>query len=351
MIRSMKFITQFDESIPFVEGYREAHKRPWAFAINKKRADESEKTGLAELYGNTLDYGIVADFLIRHGLWDRKYENSLDIGGSVGIFSRLLRANGKVKRTTVVDIKDGSKRFSWSRYCIFWLKYKTETLLSRFLPASVGVLRKNNNKFGYGMTLRSSMWNMGLWWLPKLDHYAAQDFNSFEPDNKFDFIISVNAIAFFDPDRLFRKLRELATPNATICLFTDYWWYPVNATTIYGDFPYTAQRLTKSDLTRYFSENFPDTTDAIKAYEFYHDGKQPVIGSFVKTARENGFSFVGSERLMPKQWSRDNRSIFLPDELPLEEVLRDIHKFRSDVTLEDLHTSHILMAFKHQPKT
>lgn len=344
---SKQFITEFGEKIAFVEGYRAAHKRPWISAVNAPRADEAHKIGFAELYHNALDYGITADFMTRHGLWDRPYRRSLDIGGSVGVFSRFLRANGIVRHATVSDIKDGSNRFSWSRYFLFWLKYKLEVFASRFLPRSVGVLRKNYNKFGYGMSLRSAMWRMGLWRLPKLDDYAAGDFGKYKPKEKFDLIVSVNSIVYFDVDWLFKRLREITTDDATLCIFSDYSWYPVYGSAIYGDFPYAAQRLTRSDLEKYFRENYPDRADNIlTAYDFYHCGKRPTINDLIKSARANGFSLVGTERLMPKKWSRDNRSPLVPAELPLDEVLRDIHKFRPDVTLEDLHTSHFLLVLK-----
>lgn len=341
------FVTEFGEKIDFVEGYLAAHKRPWITVVNAPRADEAYKIGFNEFYHNALDYGITDDFMTRHGLWDKRYDRSLDIGGSVGVFSRFLRANGRVKHVTVSDIKDGSKRFSWSRYFLFWLKYKIEVLASYVLPRSVGVLRKNYNKFGYGMNLRSAMWNMGLWRLPKLDDYAAGDFGKYEPKEKFDLIVSVNSIIYFDYKWLFKRMRELTTDDATICIFSDYSWYPVYGSVIYGDFPYLAQRLTRSDLEKYYRQHFPEKTDAIlKSYDYYHCGERPTINDIIKVARENGFNLVGTERLMPKAWSRDNRSPFVPAELPLDEVLRDIHKFRSDVTLEDLHTSHYLVALK-----
>lgn len=342
-----QFVTQFGEKIDFVEGYRAAHKRPWSFTVNAPRADENSKIGFSELYSNALDYGITADFMTRQDLWDKTYNRSLDIGGSVGVFSRFLRANGKVRHATVSDIKDGSGRFSWSRYFLFWFKYKLEVLASHFLPRSVGVLRKNCNKFGYGMSLRSAMWQMGLWRLPKLDDYVAGDFAKFDPREKFDLIVSVNAIPYFDVEWLFGKLRDITTDDATVCIFSDYSWYPVYASAIYGDFPYAAQRLTRADLERYFRENYSDKVDAmLRSYDFYHSGQRPTINNLIVAARKCGFSLVGTERLMPKQWSRDDRSPFVPAQLPLDEVLRDIQKFRSDVTLEDLHTSHFLLAFK-----
>jgi hypothetical protein len=347
-----QFVTEFGETIALDDTYRSRHKRNWTFAINAPRAQESKKIGLSELYRNVSEYGIVADFLTRQGLLNRKYDNALDIGGSVGVFARYLRANGNVRKITVVDIKDGSGRFSWPHYFLFWLKYKLEVFASKFLPQKVGVLRKNNNKYGYGMNLGSSSWTMGLWYPPVLDDYAATDFMIYQPKRRFDLIVSVNAIAYFDYNRLFEKLREITTDEATVCIFTDYWWYPVNATTIYGDFPYAAQRLTKNDLIRYFKSTYPSAADAMqRAYEFYHAGASPpTIGDFALAAGQHGFEFVGSERMMPKRWSHDNRSPFVPSELPTAEVLRDIHKFRPDITIEDLHTSHILMAFKKRPK-
>jgi SAM-dependent methyltransferase len=284
---------------------------------------------------------------------NRPYRRSLDVGGSVGIFSRFLRANGVAKHVTVCDIKDGRKRFSPLRYFLFWFKYKFDTLASRLpLSRKWGVLRKNNNKYGYGTTMRSNVWNMGLWRLPKLDNYIAGDFMTFKSTERFDLIVSVNAIEYFNYEKLLRRVHELLEDGGVFCFLVNYWWYPVNSITVYGDFPYLAQRLTKEDVKRYYNENFPDQTDAmIKRYEYFNQGeKPPVLNDLIECAHRNGLVLAGTERIMPKPWSRDHRSPFAPEELPVQDVLDDIKKFRPDVTLEDLYTSHIMAAFRKPSK-
>lgn len=264
------------------------------------------------------------------------------------MFSRLLRANGNVRHVTVVDIKDGSKRFSYPRYWLFWLKYKFDIWAALVLPKKWSVLRKNNNKYGYGTTLRSNAWNMGLWRLPKLDRYIASDFMTCAPGEKFDLIVSVNAIEYFNYEKLFKRVSDLLDDEGVFCFLVNYWWYPVNSTTIYGDFPYLCQRLTREDVKRYYQQHFPDRVAEMEhRYEYFNQGEAPpVLNDFVNCAHRNGLALAGTERIMPKPWSRDHRSPFTGEDLPVLDVLEDVNKHRPDVTIEDLYTSHVMAAFR-----
>jgi SAM-dependent methyltransferase len=355
------FITSFGKRIDFIPGYREAHARPWNFSTIPGPVQSKKRPGFHDTFEDMFSYGMMVDFLTRLGLWTgRKYRRALDIGGAQGIISALLRGEGRAGHVTTIDIVDSSKSFSPGRHFLYYLKYKVDILVSKYLPVPPKwhIFRKNNNKYGYGTSFLSSVWNVKLRRVPKVDRYVVGDFAGYDFPDKFDLITAMNVIVWLNYDKLFSKISELLEEGGVFFFLTDYWWYPVNSTKIYGDFPYACQRLTQKDLRRYFEENYPDQAENMeKKYSFFHENyAHPVVGDYVQCAEKYGLTLAGSQRLFPKPYSRDNRSLFVPEELNhyddgrLLEVLEDIHQFRPDVTLEDLYTVHVLMAFVKQPK-
>src|SRR5262249_1783693 len=163
------------------------------------------------------------------------------------------------------DVLDRSRLYSPMMFVLFWLKYKFDVFVSRLLPLpeKLSVLRKNNNKLGYVTDLHSYVWNFRLRRLPKVDRYIANDFMAVAFNDKFDLVTSVNAIEYIDYEKLFERVSLLLEEEGVFCFMVNYWWYPVNSTVIYGDFPYASQRLTKQDLRRYFDQNYPEQAPAM----------------------------------------------------------------------------------------
>jgi len=158
---------------------------------------------------------------------------------------------------------------------------------------------------------------------------------------------------YFNLKDLFSKIYSLLSKGGLFCFLVNYWWWPVNSTGIVGDFPYVCQRLTSDDLRRYFQEHYPEKTeDIMERYEYYHRGKQqPTLNNIIKIAFDSGLQIVGTRRMIPQE-NTHPKTPFTPkfmmslDNSLIFDTLEDIHQFKRDVQLIDLHTAFILGVFQ-----
>ncbi|MEG3637842.1 methyltransferase domain-containing protein [Magnetococcus sp. PR-3] len=348
------FTTSGGRKIPFISGYREGHRRNWRFKTSCSATRGKKRVNFPLTFQDMFTYGMMADLLTRLGLWQgRKYKRSLDLGGAEGVVSSLLRAEGKVRTSSCIDIVDYRGVFPAWLHVLYHLKYRFDVAISKWLPvpAKWHVFRKNINKYGYHTNFHSSVWNLRLRRMPGIDEFVVGDL--YDQKEQYDLITAFNAICYFDYDRLFGKVSELLEEDGVFFFLADYWWFPANSTTIYGDFPYACQRLDREELERYFREHYPEhADDMLNKYDYFHeDARRPTVADYVAAAQKHGLSLAGAERLYPSEASNDGRTPVVPAELQryadvdLNEVLEDIHRTRPDVTLEDLHTVHVMMAF------
>jgi SAM-dependent methyltransferase len=185
---------------------------------------------------------------------------------------------------------------------------------------------------------------------PEIDEYITGDFTSQEFEKSFDFISAFLCLDYFDLDTVLSKVHDILEPGGVFCFIVNYWWWPVNSTWIVGDFPYTAQRLTRDDLQRYFESEYPsEAENVLKRYDYFHKGEHPTLGEYVKRAHKAGFSLAGARRLTPVNDTHSKTPVtpnFIErfDETYLQDVLTDIHHFNEEVSLIDLKTSYVMGA-------
>ena len=171
-----------------------------------------------------------------------------------------------------------------------------------------------------------------------------------ETTGQYDLVTSFFCFDYLEINKALRKVRSLLKTGGVFVGMMEYWWWPVNSTAILGHFPYAGQRLTFDDLVRYYSENHMDLMENLYSkYHYFHEGRQhPTIGDWFISARENGLRPIAIERVIPK--SHPSRlpdcppQIFAAPWFDHREVLRDIHYFKPDVTVDDLFTSAICIA-------
>ena len=111
---------------------------------------------------------------------------------------------------------------------------------------------------------------------PQIDNYIAGDI--YKSDGTYDFISAFLCLEHFDLGALFPKVSSMLSHGGVFCFLTSSWWWPVNSTTIVGDFPYACQRLIRDDLKRYFEETHPDETeDVLRRWDSFNHGLQRPI--------------------------------------------------------------------------
>ena len=183
-------------------------------------------------------------------------------------------------------------------------------------------------------------------------YYIVDDI--YKSEEKYDLITSFLNLEYFKSDEIFKKVNSMLPSGGIFCFIVNCWWYPVNGTMISGDFPYSCQRLSKPDFIKYVKEFYPDTCDAIMRVYNYNDPFHPTITSYIEEGDKNNFEFLASDRVSPRvpfsPWLafRKLSSSMLSrfENHNYDEVLNNIHKFRQDVTIEDLQTSHISLCFR-----
>jgi SAM-dependent methyltransferase len=181
--------------------------------------------------------------------------------------------------------------------------------------------------------------------------YLVEDI--FKHQGRYDWINSSLTLTHFDHRKLFPRIADLLEDGGIFTFTVECWWYPVNSTQIVGFAPYICQRLPREDVLRYFRENHPDgDLDKIAdVYDYYVDKPQPTASIYIETAARHGLHPVIFERhFNPKPANK--RSAIPPPYLEREigegprHALENIRKFRNDVSLEDLYTSHYLLGFR-----
>ena len=287
-------------------------------------------------------YSLMLDFLMRRGI-ECRWETALDIGGAEGFVSRLLKAEGIVKKAACVDIIDIQQRSSriqeFQRNFRINLKLGNSKALLGWQPTTYGFSPPPGHKF----------WNIKFNHNPELDDYIFGDFLNMQ--GSFDFISGLAVIPYFELEELFAKLSALLRPGGIFFCLVDYWWWPVNSTMVCGRFPYASQRLTAEDFELYVREfHASEAEDILMRYNYYHKGKQrPTVSDYLDYGWRAGFEPIGYERLMPSEKPHPKtpmppKALEQCKEFSFEEVLEDIHCLRPDVKLVDLQTAFVMFA-------
>ena len=66
------------------------------------------------------------------------------------------------------------------------------------------------------------------------------------------------------------KISKLLETSGIFFMYVGSWWYPNNVSSIYGHFPYAAQRLNADDFLRYAQQFHKEDAEYFKtAYEYF----------------------------------------------------------------------------------
>ena len=305
-----QFKTSFGSTIEFIPGFKDAHLKVRYSDIVTPYADMVPDKGNMCIDGfvkDAYEYALMIDFLEELGVRTR-WKKGLDLGGAEGTISRMLRGEGRLKQAVTIDMSDASSSLTTGIYARHWLRFKIACWVSRFSPAlrrfllGAGKWRGKRmsamfNHWGYWPPASSAFWNLKWKAVPRLDRYIAGDV--YEHNDKYDLVTAFFCLDYFDIEKAFRKISDLLVDDGTFFMAVNYWWYPVNASGIVGDFPYCCQRLTREDFQRYFQQHHPEeAADALQRYDYFHQAKlRPTLNDFAEIAARNGLTLLGTKRL------------------------------------------------------
>lgn len=294
----------------------------------------------------------------------RRFDSVLDIGTGYGIMPRLMKAYGLVDKAFGLDLADrtyfiSSREILENESALSWTKrvdgLKTELNRLRLLEfeAIDWAGRASYPEFGFAMNA-SNFFPRVTTDRIDLDGLAISDIYKYERQH--DLITSFCSLCCFESEDLMRKVANLLTDGGIFLVYVNLWWYPINSTTLVGHFPYSHCRLDRDDWTRYCREFHPEHfAEMNRLYEVI-DARHPTVSNYIETASKNGLTLLGYERCIHNQ-AHDPRSRLSPNHLErcfgtsyLGEVLSNVRRFRPDVSIEDLQTSHVFLVFEKRGK-
>jgi SAM-dependent methyltransferase len=288
----------------------------------------------------------------------RKYKSVLDIGTGYGVMPRLMKAFGLADKAYGLDLTDRTYFVSSQQI----LDYESDLARSKTMDAikvqvnlrpTDWAFKGTQPEFGFSMNNHS--------FFPKvetsnidMDGLIIDDV--YKQQQKHDLITSFASLCCFDSDKIMEKVSNLLEDGGVFFVYVNLWWFPINSTILIGHFPFAHARLDRDDWTRYAQENHPDHFAKMNRLYDVLDPKHPTVSTYIETAAKNDLTLLGYERCIQTQ-AHDPRSRFSPNYMEkffensyLTEVLKNIRRFRSDVSIEDLHTSHVHMAFQKRGK-
>ena len=326
--------------------------QPTQYDVSKKYVQKME---ISDFIKDKLEYDLLMGFV--ESLGQGPWKNAIDVGGAEGTMAYLLKAEGLAEHASVLEIRD-------MRDTLTPAHFKKLELLLQGLKHIKHFNKKLQKKlftshmanFGYIPPKNSKFWKVPKYiYKAKVDDYIIGDF--YEQSGKYDLITMFLCIQHFDVERLFAKVYDMLEEGGTYCFLVDSWWWPVNSSGIVGEFPYACQRLNKDDFKRYVETNAPNQAKSILTrYNYYHHGKQrPTIMDYIRLAEAAGLTLLGYRRLMPLEKTHpktpvNTRAVEDFSDATLDDVLKDIHQFRSDVTKTDLQTAFTMAVFTKKSK-
>ena len=348
------FRTKFGHNIPFVKGFREKHPQVSARDVLYGDGNTSYIVNEYQFSKDLFEFLLMLDFLRPHRS-SGAFESMLDLGGEEGTVARFFKVTGWAKHSTCIEMRDLKNCLPtdlFMKYCVDFQADREALINGRSLSETK--ITKHfadlSKEFWYSPLLGSSCFSSSFQGSPELDSFLCKDF--YTHTGQYDLVTALLCLSWFDLDQIFAKVQELLSIGGIFFFIADYWWWPVNSTSITGDFPYTCQRLCEEDLIRYFSTYYPDKVDDVmERYRYFHKGKiHPTVSDYICAAYKAGLTLVDGRRIMPRTHSHP-RTPYAPAFLEslkgniLGEVLNDIHYFRPGIQREDLQTSFVALAF------
>ncbi len=320
--------------------------------------------------------GCVLDLLSELKLTkDRKFKKCLDIGGREGIHAAIFRGL-YAEEVHVADITDGKDPYltlkllkSLYRYIPYYIidnfirdKYLLNTAFKKITgrtPSSI-LPRGKNTKHKNSVSMEN-FYHFLFNKTPKVDRFLIGDW--FETISEtYDVMLSFQNMWLWDYKIVMKKVSENLEKDGLFCTMTPYCWAGRSGLdagyVIGGEFGYFEQRLTKNDIQKYYSKFKPDVAHLVDWGYNSVDPNRPTVQNYVDEAKKNGLIIEGVKRIYDnlRYDLISNGEIIYKNNLlnkkksiikiDVDEVLKNIHRFRKDVKLDDLLTRAVVMVFR-----
>lgn len=332
--------------------------------------------------GNDLyPLGCILDLLDELKLTNnRKFKKCLDIGGREGVHAAIFRGL-YAEEAHVADVVDGTDPFLTLKLLKELYKYIPRYLIDCFIRDKYGldflfqkitdrtpasILPRNKNPKHKNSASMHNYYHFLFKRIPKVDRFLVGDW--FDTVNEaYDIILTFQCMWLWDHKRVFKKISEHLEEGGLFCMTTPYCWAGRSgmdsAYAIGGEFGYFEQRLTLKDIQRYYDEYKPDVSQWVDAGYNAIDPNRPTVRNYIDEASKQGMVLEGIKRIYDNlryDLISGGKTIYkndLPNTSPVspkgppikidaDEVLKNIHRFRTDVELEDLRTRAVVMVFR-----
>ncbi len=322
-----------------------------------------DKARIVDVTSDLNTYALVIDFLDELRLLDREYDTALDIAGSPGIHAALLRGH-YAKQVDVADVRDGSDPDLTRRLKAALWKHRLYKLEDRLFNGGLfkhRVKRVKNNKH-LNVPSFKNYYDFRFKRKPTVDNFIVGDWRE-TITKQYDFIMNFMCFWIWDHKTSIPRIAAALNPGGIFVTLAPYCWagrgIGDGGALLGGAFPFFEQRLTLEDTKKYYQLFKPNLAEFVEdAYRCF-DPHRPTIDNYVDCALENGLLVRGTKRLYN---SDPNLSLtykeFFGEKIVVNpecksgivadagEVLKNIGRFRSDITFEDLLTRGAILIFQ-----
>ena len=177
-----KFVRADGHSIPFMDGYRNAHKKVAADEFLAEGSSNPETRAPLPYRAFLKDaflYSLFVDLFAKAGI-EVNARRALDLGGGEGTMARLMKSDGTAAWTHVVELYDMRKLLPDDNYKNYLRRHRVSSLLYR-LGLRSGALRPTLfSGYDYWPNKSDKFFHIGGDGDGRIDEYTVRDFYSID---------------------------------------------------------------------------------------------------------------------------------------------------------------------------
>jgi SAM-dependent methyltransferase len=343
--KTKSFVTSFGDQITLNDDYLEQFGGRLSLPSKKDIVynDTDFKCDLGTFVLKNYECATIMDRIRRQGIRP-KFSKLLDIGSGTAVMPKICYAKKYAEHVTCVDFYPWGKSAINNKKVVFFLNmiWGCQFLNLKNLRGPMLHWEWLVSKENFAPCFPRS---------EEKFEYVVGDF--FQQTGEYDWINSSLTLNYFDPEKIFQKVASLLSSSGLFTFNVSCWWFPRNQTKLVGKMPYASQRLNEQDFKRYIKQVHPEipVSDIMDAYKEFSPKAPASIEDYISSAAKYGLYPVFIDGHMPNG-PTNKRCGVTPGHMKIEhneapiEVIKNIKKFRSDVTLQELYTSHYLMGFK-----
>jgi hypothetical protein len=321
------------------------------------------KARITDVTRDLSSFTLVIDFLEELRLLTRQYDTALDIAGAPGIHAALLRGH-YAKYVDVADVRDGSDPDLTRRLKAALWKHRLYKIEDRLFNGGLFKHRVKRVKDPEYMNIPSfkNYYNFRFKRKPTVDNFIIGDWRE-TLTKRYDLIVNFESIWLWNHKTTIPKIAAALNRGGIFATLAPYFWDGRGlggaGNILGGAFPFFEQRLTREDTKRYYEQFKPNLAEFVEEIYLFFDPYRPTLDQYVQCALETGLVVRGTKRLY---YNYRNLALtykeFFGEKIVVNpecksgivadagEVLKNIGRFRSDITFEDLLTRGAILIFQ-----